>query len=62
MEQPIDKPQGFYRTANEESILIAAGFEQTPQDLWVKDGVVFGRQAALQNARRDRDEGGEGGD
>lgn len=60
MEHPIDRPQKFYKSDKEKSILVTAGFEQLPDDLWEKDGVVFGRQAALQNALREVDEGGEG--
>ena len=36
----------------EDSALVAAGFEAVEeQDLWEKDGIVFGRGAALQKAR-----------
>jgi len=42
------------RTERENQALIAAGFESTDQedDLWTKDGVWFGRRAALQSARQ----------
>ena len=35
--------------------LVAAGFEPTEEEgtLWRKDGVLFGREAALQRARKD---------
>jgi hypothetical protein len=38
----------------EDQVLIAAGFGPTDQedDLWSKDGVWFGRNAALQSARQ----------
>jgi hypothetical protein len=42
------------RTERENQALIAAGFESTAQedDLWrSKDGVWFGRNAAMQSAR-----------
>ena len=37
----------------ENQALFAAGFEPTYEenDLWIKDGVWFGRNAALQRAR-----------
>jgi hypothetical protein len=42
------------RTERENQALIAAGFESTGEedDLWSKDGVWFGGNAALQSARR----------
>ena len=43
------------RTERENQLLVAAGFESTDEanDLWSKDGVYwFGRNAALQSARR----------
>jgi hypothetical protein len=42
------------RTERENQALIAVGFESTGEedDLWTKDGVWFGRRAALQSARR----------
>jgi hypothetical protein len=41
-------------TERENQALIAVGFESTGEedDLWTKDGVWFGRRAALQSARR----------
>ena len=41
-------------TERENQLLVAAGFEPTDEedDLWSKDGVLFGRNAALQSARR----------
>ncbi len=41
-------------TKRENQALIAVGFESTGEedDLWTKDGVWFGRRAALQSARR----------
>jgi hypothetical protein len=38
----------------ENQVLVAAGFESTEEedDLWSKDGVWFGRNAALQSARQ----------
>jgi hypothetical protein len=42
------------RTERENQALIAVGFESTGEedDLWTKDGVWFGRRAALQSARQ----------
>jgi hypothetical protein len=42
------------RTERENQALIAVDFESTGEedDLWTKDGVWFGRNAALQSARR----------
>ena len=37
----------------EDSILGAAGFEPEDGGLWQKNGVLFGREAALQYARRE---------
>jgi hypothetical protein len=39
----------------EDFALVAAGFEPTEEEgtLWRKDGVLFGREAALQRARKD---------
>ena len=41
-------------TERENQLLVAAGYESTDQedDLWTKDGVWFGRNAALQSARQ----------
>ncbi len=41
-------------TERENQVLVAAGFESTDEedDLWIKDGVWFGRNAGLQRARR----------
>ncbi len=38
----------------EDFALVAAGFEPTEEEgtLWRKDGVLFGREAALQRARK----------
>ena len=42
------------QTERENQVLVVAGFVPTDQedDLWSKDGVWFGRNAALQSARR----------
>ena len=42
------------RTERENQALIAEGFESTGEedDLWTKEGVWFGRRAALQSARQ----------
>jgi len=39
----------------EDFALVAAGFEPTEEEgtLWRRDGVWFGREAALQSARKD---------
>jgi hypothetical protein len=41
-------------TERENQLLVAAGFESTDEeeDLWTKEGVWYGRNAALQSARR----------
>ena len=41
-------------TERENQLLVAAGFESTDEeeDLWNKEGVWYGRNAALQRARR----------
>ena len=41
-------------TERENQLLVAAGFESTDEeeDLWSKDGVWYGRNAALQSAQR----------
>ncbi len=44
---------GFERLREEENaVLVEAGFEPAGSDLWEKDGVCYGREAALQYARR----------
>ena len=42
----------------EDLALVAAGFERTGEEgtLWRKDGVWFGREAALQSARKELSE------
>jgi hypothetical protein len=39
-------------TERENQLLVAAGFESTDEedDVWIKDGVWYGRKAALQSA------------
>jgi hypothetical protein len=39
-------------TERENQVLVAAGFESTDEEdnVWIKDGVWFGRKAALQSA------------
>ena len=34
----------------EDSVLLAEGFEAAGADLWRRDGIYFGREAALQEA------------
>jgi hypothetical protein len=34
----------------EDSVLLAEGFEPAGGDLWRRDGIYFGREAALQEA------------
>jgi len=34
----------------EDSVLLAEGFEPAGGDLWRRDGIYFGREAALQDA------------
>ena len=40
----------------EHSTLLSAGFEPVGEDLWKREGVIFGREAALQYARRFADD------
>ena len=45
--------RGEQWTERENRALVAAGFEPPPyeeDDMWRKDGVLFGRNAALQNS------------
>ena len=51
-----DDPQKRQRTSihryQENAFLFSAGFKQTQYGLWwEKDGVVYGKEAALQRAR-----------
>lgn len=62
MKRPMDEPHESYGRDEDKSVLITAGYQQMPDDLWTKDGVVFGREAAVQNALRCQDEGGEAGE
>jgi hypothetical protein len=49
-----EAPGGLERLRKEEdALLLEHGFELEGSDLCVKDGVCFGREAALQQARRD---------
>ena len=45
-----DRAQRFWD--DEDALLEAAGFEPEETDLWTKGGVCYGRNAALQSARR----------
>ena len=36
----------------EDSVLLAEGFEPAEDDLWRKDGLWYGREAALQQTQR----------
>jgi hypothetical protein len=36
----------------EDALLVAEGFEPAEEDLWIRDGVWFGRGAALQQLWR----------
>jgi hypothetical protein len=56
-EVPVVHPQEWGDRAErlreeEDTLLEAGGFELEGTDLWVKEGVWYGREAALQNARR----------
>jgi hypothetical protein len=51
--------EDLFRLLNREDFaLVAAGFEPTEEEgtLWRKDGVLFGREAALQGARKELSE------
>ena len=49
-----EAPDGLERLRKgEDALLLEHGFELEGSDLCVKDGVCFGREAALQQARRD---------
>jgi hypothetical protein len=53
MRQEGSYSGGEYWTERENRALVAAGFEPPPyeeDDMWSKDGVLFGRSAALQNS------------
>ena len=45
-----DRAQAFWD--DEDALLEAAGFELEEGNLWTKGGVCYGRNAALQSARR----------
>jgi hypothetical protein len=53
-EAETSAPIGFERLQEEEdALLFEGGFEPAGSVLlWVKDGVCYGREAALQTARR----------
>lgn len=55
------RTQGSYgRRAKEDTVLLEASFEPANEyDLWVKNGVFYGREAALQKASRQLREGGK---
>jgi hypothetical protein len=49
--------QGYkQRRERENSMLLRAGYEPVGDNLWKKEGVIFGREAALQYARRFADD------
>jgi hypothetical protein len=49
--------QGYKRRREREnSTLLRAGFEPVGDNLWKREGVMFGREAALQYARRFADD------
>ena len=49
--------QGYKRLREREnSTLLRAGFEPVGDNLWKREGVIFGREAALQYARRFADD------
>lgn len=51
--RPEERRDGAERIREEEdAVLEAAGFEPEGTCLWAKGGVCYGREAALQNARR----------
>ena len=54
---PILVRQGYKRLREREnSTLRSAGFEPVGDNLWKREGVIFGREAALQYARRFADD------
>ncbi len=50
----MDSENMLCQLYREDFALAAAGFEPTEKEgtLWRKDGVLFGREAALQSARK----------
>ena len=40
---------GKFRKA-QDTVLLAEGFEPAGEDLWIRDGIYYGREAALQKA------------
>ena len=54
MIEDTERLSGLGRLAKEQdSMLLAAGFEPLEGTLWRRDGVHFGREAAMQSAQRD---------
>ena len=43
----------------ENSTLLSAGFEPVGDNLWEREGIIFGKEAALQYARRFADDNGQ---
>jgi hypothetical protein len=43
----------------EDLLLLDLGFEPAGEDLWRRDGILFGREAALQTGQRELLERGE---
>ncbi len=60
MSECVERHRAFARLIEEQdAILVTAGFEPAEGGLWARNGVRFGRQAALQDARRElRERGG----
>ena len=50
-EQPLKRLREW-----ENSTLLSAGFEPVGDNLWKREGILYGREAALQYARRFADE------
>jgi hypothetical protein len=57
-ERGIQKAPSEGWQGKDEHILLAAGFEPARGVMWQKEGVLYGREAALQYAKRElRDKG-----
>jgi hypothetical protein len=51
-DDPQKRQLSFTHRYQENSVLFSAGFKQTQYGLWwEKDGVIYGKEAALQYAR-----------
>ena len=51
LSEGSEEPHGLgkFRKA-QDTVLLAEGFEPAEEDLWIRDGIYLGREAALQKA------------